>query len=678
MGYSLWRWLFAYQTASVRATVADDLIRNADAARDAQQFAEAAVLYREALRLRPGDGPIHVQCGNMFKDIGNWTVAEEHYGQAARLMPLDADVVLQTGHLLKLAGRLSEAETEYRRALTLSPGWIDPIRELEGLLATEVSDGTTGPSPRAISDELDGLAPELAPRTEPLSLQGAREGVVLHRLGTIERGRWGPMQTLRGVVAIRGVCVAAVPVVKLEIRLDDMVIHRSDPQEIASTETPSKFVFNAWINLSQVAAGRYRLTLDFRTGDGRTKQHHEAVVIASPLRETDYPQSDGLVDPPDTDTASLEAAINDRPSIVRPARRQLFDSAPRTILIQRIDQLGDMVCSVPALRRLRSLFPTARLIGLLSPSNAELAATLDLFDDIIVVDFPDHPTERRRVMPLAGQFALRDRLRGYDVDLAIDLSDSGVSRPLLHLAGARFTYGFRPNEFSWLSAAFEGATHDPLNGLERVPHTTKLMGLIAWLETLADSHATVTPRPGLERNVLASLGRDVEKRFVVLHTGARLAFSRWPHFATLATLILERTDLDVIMMADDDAVRAHLPEQLLGSARFQLLDKRLAFDQFDALASFCAGFVGNDSGPKHLAALRGAPVVSVHMARINWNEWGQENRGFIVSRKVPCAGCSIHHEPEECGKAFACITQIKPEEVFDALMAAMTAHQASA
>jgi ADP-heptose:LPS heptosyltransferase len=83
--------------------------------------------------------------------------------------------------------------------------------------------------------------------------------------------------------------------------------------------------------------------------------------------------------------------------------------------------------------------------------------------------------------------------------------------------------------------------------------------------------------------------------------------------------------------------------------------------------SFCSVFVGNDSGPKHLAALRGANVVSIHLARNNWNEWGQENNGYIVSRRVPCAGCSIHHDPEECGKGFPCITNISAEEVYGAI-----------
>ncbi len=79
--------------------------------------------------------------------------------------------------------------------------------------------------------------------------------------------------------------------------------------------------------------------------------------------------------------------------------------------------------------------------------------------------------------------------------------------------------------------------------------------------------------------------------------------------------------------------------------------------------------VGNDSGPKHLAALRGTNVVTIFTARINWAEWAQEGVGSVVSRRVPCAGCAIFHHGEECGKEFACVRDILPEEVFDAVSA---------
>ena len=111
-------------------------------------------------------------------------------------------------------------------------------------------------------------------------------------------------------------------------------------------------------------------------------------------------------------------------------------------------------------------------------------------------------------------------------------------------------------------------------------------------------------------------------------------------------------------------MRAQMPAGLAQADRFQLIDTRLPFDDFDALLSFCTVFAGNDSGPKHLASLRGVRVVSIHSARVNWNDWGQELGGSIISRKVPCGGCQIYYEDNECGKDAVCITKITAEEVF--------------
>ena len=134
-------------------------------------------------------------------------------------------------------------------------------------------------------------------------------------------------------------------------------------------------------------------------------------------------------------------------------------------------------------------------------------------------------------------------------------------------------------------------------------------------------------------------------------------------------LLLQRTELKVVVLDGGGAWEDGAPHLPLPPDRFLRMGGTLPFDQFDALLSFCAVFVGNDSGPKHLASLRGANVVSIHSSRINWNEWGQEMTGTIISRKLPCAGCAIFHDSEECGKGFACITLITPDEVYAAIAA---------
>ena len=73
--------------------------------------------------------------------------------------------------------------------------------------------------------------------------------------------------------------------------------------------------------------------------------------------------------------------------------------------------------------------------------------------------------------------------------------------------------------------------------------------------------------------------------------------------------------------------------------------------------------IGNDSGPKHWASLRGTRVVSIHPGRDDLREWGQVFGGVVLGRRVPCAGCGIRYDDSECGQDFACVKKITVDEV---------------
>jgi ADP-heptose:LPS heptosyltransferase len=642
------------------------IIRDANNARDAREYRRAALLYEKALRLSPNDAAIHIQCGHMFKEAGDLASAEPHYLWAKKLTPSDPDLALQLGHFHKVAGRLKEAERSYRRAMELDPAWPEPAIQLAILYRLYRWRNHT----KAIEK---GLVPEISPLPPESQLQYYAEEVTVRSLGRRERTRWGMHNTLRGVDAIRGFCISATPIVELRGTLNGVRFYSGTVQEGLPlkyeiyNKNKRKYVFNVWHDFSRLTEGLYNLQLEFVDENGELRVRREEIVVGTPLPEADFPDSDSIISLRETDCRSVDDQINSRPSVVRSPKSALFAEPPRNVLILRTDQLGDMVASIPAMRRLRELLPTAHFVGLLTSSNSDLAATLNLFDEIIVVDFPDDKVERRRIMPLSAQEELRKRLEPYRFDLALDLADSGVSRPLLLLSGARFLYGFYDREWPWLSAGFEGNSHDPKNYAEIVPHSTKVLAMVERLGAMLNSKAQVVRRADLTRERLAAYGISDSDRFAVLHTGGR-GLSRWPRYCALASRILEETDLKVILLADDTESREQLTKDLHSSERFRLLEGTLRFDDLDALLSFCTVFVGNDSGPKHLAALRGSKVISIHSGRTNWLEWGQEIDGLIISRKVPCVGCLLYlDDAGECGKDLACVTNISIDEVLGAV-----------
>jgi ADP-heptose:LPS heptosyltransferase len=319
-----------------------------------------------------------------------------------------------------------------------------------------------------------------------------------------------------------------------------------------------------------------------------------------------------------------------------------------------------MVVSVPALLRLRDILPDSNIVGLLGPGNAELAQTLGVFNEIIILDFPDDPVQRARVMEKSAQEALIRQLAPYKFDLAIDFSRFGHSYKLLPMTGAPITLSFHKDGYKSLELVAEA----------RSPKGEPPLRHSAWVQTLAEalalwlnSGASITRRTDLNRDDLTQYGVGPTEDYVLIHSGSRLAFIRWPHYPALAAQILSLGH-KVVYIADDDYQRASLPQDALASGQLVYMARKLPSDHFDALISFASLFVGNDSGPKHLASLRGVKVVSIHPGRSDWREWGQELTGVVIGRQVPCAGCQLQYESEECVQDVACVTRITVSEVF--------------
>lgn len=666
------------------------LLARADLARDEHRYRTAAELYDEALNLTPGRADLHVQRAHMLKESGQFVAAERQYRLAAELGGDDADLALQIGHLYKVAGRLIEARQQYGRALELKPGWTVAQGELmaldrdrRGQSADEVAshgardDASTLPAPISAGSgtrtyrELARLVSKLVPRERSELLVRHGECVDVRRLGRREDGAWGIRRTVRGIEAVHGLVLSKTPIVDVTIIVNGIELARDGLQGGfrlplgQEGDKVRKYVFNSWVDFSIFAPGLHALELRFADLTGDSRSWHDRVVIAKPVAEQLYPDSDFLIAPNPEDRRSIEEQVRSRPSQIRQAARPLFPDGVHRVLIFRTDQLGDLVASLPALRRLRALLPQSQIVGVTTEANADFARTLtDLIDEVIVIDFPDSLLEQRRTMPLDQQEALRDRLHSYHFDIAIDLARAGVSRELLRLSGARFLYGVGGEDWPFLSAEFVFNTHDRWTGHDMTPHSTKVLAMVEALGTIIAEPSPVARREHLSRDLLQPYGLLGNDRYVVLHLGARIGFSQWPHHDALTQLLLERTDLNVIAIGDAGA-RSQFAGDVLDNSRFVLLDRRLPFDDLDALLSFATVMVGNDSGPKHLAALRDTPVVTIFSARINWTEWGQEGSGVVISRKVPCAGCAILHEPENCGKNFACIIDIRPQEVFE-------------
>src|SRR4051794_23302125 len=96
--------------------------------------------------------------------------------------------------------------------------------------------------------------------------------------------------------------------------------------------------------------------------------------------------------------------------------RTLGGCLRRRILVVKLADIGDLLTTTPALRALRTSFPSAQIDALVTPGSAPVLDGLDSVDSVIPFDkFAfDTPLDALRGLPAAAFFALKLRLRNYD------------------------------------------------------------------------------------------------------------------------------------------------------------------------------------------------------------------------------------------------------------------------
>jgi heptosyltransferase-2 len=343
---------------------------------------------------------------------------------------------------------------------------------------------------------------------------------------------------------------------------------------------------------------------------------------------------------------------------------------PRSILLVQLDHLGDAILSTGLVSGLRARWPGAAIDVLAGPWNAEVFRACPEVRTVHVSRYNRFRRGRRFGWAAAlVVWGLALRRRRYDV--AIDVRGEAPLALLAWLSGARRRVGWDCGGGGFL------LTDSPAY----VPGRPEVESRQAILEMLGGSAppgaSAWAPRfdPGTmaRRMIDRGLARlpQPSRPLVVAHVGAGMPAKRWPveHWRTLVRRLVEQRAARVVLVGgDDDRATARA---IAGSAPTEgLEDWTGLFDlrQLAALLERAALFVGADSGPAHLAAAVGAPVVVLFSGTNDaqqWRPWGQ--RVTVVRQAVPCAPC----HREDCPLVgHPCLSGLTPDAVMRAVEAA--------
>ena len=362
---------------------------------------------------------------------------------------------------------------------------------------------------------------------------------------------------------------------------------------------------------------------------------------------------------------------DDEPLEVVHAGNPMFDRAEiRRILVVKLDHIGDFITAVPSIRRLKELFPAASITVLAGRAAKAFASVEPAVDTFLEFEFFHARSGLgQKELTKDDYAALRERLLPYRFDLAIDLRKHTDTRDVLRSVPARYLAGFdRQGQFPFLDIALEW---DGDRNLERKrSHVVDdLLSLVETVGKAARSDRTqIMLPPGAREAAMAGLPDDAralfDKPVVAIHPGVGTIMRQWPtgHFAALIDLLVERDGVNAVLIGGPD--EADLADEVLRSCRNQnavvSLVGKTPLGELPGLLGACVLYVGNNSGPKHIAAALGVPTIGIHSGVVDAVEWGPiGKRAVALRRNMACSPCYLARF-QDCPRELACLRSLEP------------------
>jgi lipopolysaccharide heptosyltransferase II len=347
----------------------------------------------------------------------------------------------------------------------------------------------------------------------------------------------------------------------------------------------------------------------------------------------------------------------------------------RRILIRSTNWLGDAVMTMPAVQRLKQAHPQARLAVLTAPKLADLWRLHPDVSEVIIHE----PSNCPFVL-----FQQARELRRGNFDAAVIFPNSWRSALPILLAGIPRRVGFRGHARVWmLTDALE----------ESDDYRTQPVMMPEAIRRFAGGAATVSERPVFKHQVHRHLQLAVtlgaaaapcapklqlgplppnaclpkDRPLLALNASAEYGpAKRWPldrFIAAAKTMTEHRRARWVIVGGPKEAdlgdqIAAKLGEQ----HAINLAGQTTLLGLCHVLAQ-CRLLLTNDSGPMHLAAALGKPVVAIFGSTEPALTGPDGDRHVIVRRAPPCSPCFLR----ECPIDFRCMTAITTGEVVKAV-----------
>ncbi|HEX2099487.1 MAG TPA: glycosyltransferase family 9 protein [Candidatus Synoicihabitans sp.] len=345
-------------------------------------------------------------------------------------------------------------------------------------------------------------------------------------------------------------------------------------------------------------------------------------------------------------------------------------AAPANVLLIRRRYLGDIVLLNPAIRSLRQHWPDARITLLCDRGYAGGAALHGDLDEVLA--FPDRVSDWWRLWR-------RLRHSRFTHVLDFDNRDKTAAIAWASRAPQRLTFARDHPKFPlrhrWVYtglATIDREWHDS-------HHITEIYQTL--VARLGVPMAVPPTRFRLRESEVAAMrrlvGGDPSTPKVVVHPGSRSQYRVWPpqRFAAVCDRLQEVLGVQIFLVggrgeaATIEAIRAAAGTHLVA------ITQPLSVPELTALFAHVDVLLAHDSGPMHLAAGVGTPVVALYGSQ-NATIWRPVGAGHrLLQTALPCPCFPAGTTPTPCVKNDAyfsyCVRQLEVDEVYAAVEATL-------
>lgn len=327
----------------------------------------------------------------------------------------------------------------------------------------------------------------------------------------------------------------------------------------------------------------------------------------------------------------------------------------RRVAVLRLDHLGDLLNAFPALEALRKKNPRAQIDLFVGPWGAELAGFCGAVDNVVIVDAPWFQRPLRINWPWLAMAGLAEKIRAGNYDLAIDLRGDLRHHLALWGSGTPLRLGHAVTAGRFLLT--HPGSYD--NRLHEIDQNLALLG--------AKKGAPLRLRlPKSARDeakkVMSQL--KIKKGFVAVQAACGTPAKRWTAGRWPALIkALPRGKAVVLLGSAAEREEMNAIALQCGARKPKIAAGMLGLGGLAELLKQAKLLISVDSGPAHLAAAVGTPVLGLYSGTNRVSQWGVRGKGTRILRaEVPCSPCEL----TQCPYDNECMRRIGVAEVLQA------------